>query len=62
MNHQAYSHSMLDEDIELIARKLKLTNADTTLLKKPIVKSHFEYPTNRKIRKFLISAKERLLR
>ena len=59
MKQQHYSPSLREEDIELIARKLKLRNDELALLKNPSIRSHFHYPTSRRLTKFLISAKRK---
>jgi N-acetyl sugar amidotransferase len=57
MKQQHYSPSLREEDIELIARKLKLRKDEVTLLKNPSIRSHFNYPTSHNLTKNLISAK-----
>jgi N-acetyl sugar amidotransferase len=60
MKQQHYSPSLREEDIELIARKLKLRNDEIALLKNPSIRSHFKYPTSQSLTKLLISAKKRI--
>jgi N-acetyl sugar amidotransferase len=57
-----YSQVLCEEDADLIARKLKLSLQDRTLLSEPTVRSHFEYPNSRKFTNFLMSARRKLIR
>jgi aminotransferase len=60
MKQQHYSPSLREEDIEIIARKLKLRKDELGLLKNPSIQSHFHYPTSRSLTKLLISAKRKI--
>lgn len=60
MQRNHYPEDMRQEDIDLIARKLKLRPDERTLLTAPTVHSHQSYPTQQKLTRLLISLKRRL--
>jgi N-acetyl sugar amidotransferase len=60
LQREYYSREMREEDVDLIARKLKLRADERTLLTSPRVHAHQEYPTHEKLTRFLISARARI--
>ena len=60
MGRNCYPEDLRQEDIDLIARKLKLRPDELTLLTAPTRHSHYSYPTQHKITQLLITLKRRL--
>lgn len=60
MERNYYPEDLRQEDIDLIARKLKLRPEERTLLTAPTVHSHHAYPNQQRLTRFLIAARNRL--
>lgn len=59
--HDVYPNEILQEDIELICRKLRLREAERKLLIAPETKSHFEYPSIQRLTHFVRGIRDRVL-
>lgn len=60
MARNYYTDDMRQEDIDLIARKLKLRADERTLLTAPTVHSHHLYPNQQRLTRLLMAARNRL--
>ena len=60
MGRNYYPEDLRHEDIDLIARKLKLRPDERTMLTAPTVHSHHAYPNQQRLTRFLIAARNRL--
>lgn len=62
MQRNYYPADLREEDIDLIARKLKLRHDERTLLTAPTAHSHHAYPTQQRLTRFLMAARDKLRR
>lgn len=62
MQRGNYPDDLREEDIELIARKLKLRNEERQLLTSPHIRSHYEFPHGQRLTHLLIAARNRFYR